>query len=97
MVVQDNGAYVETGGQATATAGVTDLEAMARGAGFANARTVTEQAELEGLRQDIYQSSALMFVAIKIEAEALPLAFPHSFDGAVAINRFQNAVLGSDT
>ena len=97
VVVQDNGAYVETGGQATATAGVTDLETMARGAGFANARTVTEESELEGLRQDIYQSPGLMFVTIKIEAEALPLAFPHSFDGAVAINRFQNVVLGSDT
>jgi thiamine pyrophosphate-dependent acetolactate synthase large subunit-like protein len=97
VVVQDNGAYVETGGQATATAGVTDLEAVARGAGFVNARTVTEESELEGLRQDIYQSPGLMFVTIKIEAEALPLAFPHSFDGAVAINRFQNVVLGSDT
>jgi thiamine pyrophosphate-dependent acetolactate synthase large subunit-like protein len=97
VVVQDNGAYVETGGQATATAGVTDLEAVARGAGFTNTRTVTEEAEIEALRQDIYQASGPMFVAIKVEAEALPLAFPHSFDGAVAINRFKDAVLSSDS
>ena len=97
VVVQDNGAYVETGGQATATAGVTDLEAVARGAGFTNTRTVTEESEIEALRQDIYQAPGPMFVTIKIEAEALPLAFPHSFDGAVAINRFKDAVLNSDT
>ena len=93
VVVQDNGAYVETGGQATATAGVTDLEAVARGTGFTDTRTVTESAELESLRNDIYTAPGPLFADIKIEAEALPLAFPHSFDGAVAINRFRDAVL----
>ena len=33
-------------------------------------------------------------VNVKIVAEALPLVFPHSFDGATAINRFRDAATG---
>ena len=91
VVVQDNGAYVETGGQATATAGVTDLEAMARGAGFTSTRTVTDQAGVEAVRDELYSGTGPLFVNIKIVAEALPLVFPHSFDGATAVNRFRDA------
>ena len=40
IVVLDNEAYVETGSQATATAGGTDLEAVARGCGFKTTCTV---------------------------------------------------------
>ena len=91
MLILDNGAYVETGGQATATAGRTDLELVAQGAGFSNVRTVRDESELEELRQLAYTAPGPFFADVKIVAEALPLAFPHSFDGAIAINRFRDA------
>ena len=94
VLVLDNGAYVETGGQATATAGVTDLEIVARGAGIRECCTVSEEAELDGLREQMLNAPGPFFASVKIEAEALPLAFPHSFDGVTAINRFRASVLG---
>jgi hypothetical protein len=30
---------------------------------------------------------------VKIVCESLPLVFPHSFDGATAINRFRGAAM----
>jgi thiamine pyrophosphate-dependent acetolactate synthase large subunit-like protein len=91
VVVMDNEAYVETGGQATATAGPTDLEAVAKGCGIAHTRTVREESELDSLRDVLCNAPGPVFVTIKVLAEALPLVFPHSFDGATAINRFRDA------
>lgn len=94
IVVLDNESYVETGSQPTATAGPTDLEAVARGCGITSTCTITEQSEIEKLRDRVYNAAGPVFANVKIVAEALPLAFPHSFDGATAINRFRSAVLG---
>jgi thiamine pyrophosphate-dependent acetolactate synthase large subunit-like protein len=93
IVVLDNEAYCETGGQPTATAGPTDLEQIARGAGFANTRSVTHESELPALREIIRGTSGPNFANIKIVAEELPLVFPHSFDGVTAINRFRDAAI----
>src|SRR5688572_10481868 len=46
VVVLDNEAYTETGGQPTATAGRTDLELMARGAGISATTTIREDGDL---------------------------------------------------
>lgn len=91
LIVLDNEAYFETGGQVTATAGCTDLTAMARGAGFEQARTITQADELPALRTAINEARGPTFACIKIVAEKLPLVFPHSFDGVTAINRFREA------
>lgn len=91
IVVMDNESYVETGGQPTATASGTDLEAVARGCGIATARTVTRDDELESLRDFMRSAPGPAFANVKVAAEALPLAFPHSFDGVTAINRFRGA------
>lgn len=91
IVVLDNETYSETGGQPTATAGPTDLELIARGAGIAKSRTITRESELPELREIIRTTSGLHFAAIKIVAQELPLVFPHSFDGVTAINRFRTA------
>lgn len=93
IVVLDNESYVETGSQPTATAGPTDLEAVARGCGIATTCTITKDSDIDSLRELIRNTPGPVFANIKIVAEALPLAFPHSFDGAVAINRFRGAVL----
>ena len=91
VLVMDNESYVETGGQPTATAGPTDLEAIARGAGFNATRTVTESSELGDLREYMLHQPGPAFANLKVVKEALPLVFPHSFDGATAFNRFQGA------
>lgn len=96
IVVLDNEVYGETGGQPTATAGRTDLELVARGCGFEATTTVTVAGELEALRELVLEADGPALANVKIDAETLPLVFPHSFDGATAINRFRDAVLALD-
>ena len=91
LVVLDNEAYSETGGQPTATAGPTDLEQVAKGAGFTNTQSVTHDSALPALREMIRGTRGPHFANIKIIAEELPLVFPYSFDGVTAINRFRDA------
>ena len=91
VLVMDNESYVETGGQPTATAGPTDLEAIARGAGIATTRTVREESDLPALREFMLNEPGPVFANLKIISEALPLAFPHSFDGVTSFNRFRDA------
>jgi len=93
IVVLDNESYAETGGQSTATAGLTDLEAVARGCGIGNACTVTGQGEIRDLRDKVHNADGPFFANVKIAIESLPRALPHSFDGVTAINRFRGAVL----
>lgn len=92
IVVLDNEAYVETGNQPTATAGKTHLHQVASGCGFTQSTLITEASEIGGLRQTILEQPGPNFVTVKIAPESLPLAFPHSFDGVTAINRFRDAV-----
>lgn len=93
VVVLDNESYFETGAQPTATAGATDLTAIARGAGFPDARTVTRRSELPALRQTLHGAPDPLFAVLKVEVEDLPLTLPHALDGVTAINRFRDAVL----
>lgn len=91
VLAMDNEAYVETGGQPTATAGPTDLEAIAKGAGIATTCNVTEESQLTDLREMMCNAPGPVFANLKIIKESLPLVFPHTFDGATAANRFRDA------
>ena len=97
VVALDNESYVETGSQPSATAGPTDLEAVARGCGFVHTRSVVDETSLDDIRVMVWEGEGPLFVNIKIVAEALPLVFPYSFDGAMAMNRFRGAVNDSGT
>ena len=92
VVALDNESYVETGSQPSATAGPTDLEAVARACGFVHTRAVVDETPLDDIRVMGWEGEGPLFVNIKIAAEALPLVFPYSFDGAMAMNRFRGAV-----
>ena len=92
VVALDNESYVETGSQPSATAGPTDLEAVARACGFVHTRAVVDETPLDDIRVMGGAGAGPRFVKIKIVAEALPLVFPYSFDGAMAMNRFRGAV-----
>ena len=97
VVALDNESYVETGSQPSATAGPTDLEAVARACGFVHTRAVVDETPLDDIRVMVWEGEGPLFVNIKIVAEALPLVFPYSFDGAMAMNRFRGAVNDSGT
>jgi len=93
VVVLDNEVYAETGGQPTATAGRTRLDAIARAAGFAQAREITAMEDLEAFKAAVYEEPGPHFANVKVLAEPLPTVFPHSFDGVTAINRFRDAAI----
>ena len=93
VLALDNESYGETGGQPTATAAATDLEAVARACGVETTLTVSASAEIAGLRSRLLEAEGPVFAVAKIAPDQPPLAFPHSFDGVTAINRFRGAVL----
>ncbi|MGG5817612.1 thiamine pyrophosphate-dependent enzyme [Falsiroseomonas sp. HW251] len=93
VVVLDNEHYSETGGQETATRHGVDLAAMARGAGIADARVVTEMGGVERLRADIHAASAPLFAVVKVAPGNHPLVLPPR-EGAHLTARFRETVLG---
>jgi thiamine pyrophosphate-dependent acetolactate synthase large subunit-like protein len=93
IVVLDNERYGETGGQPTATAAGIDLAAMARGAGIADARTVTEEAGLAALQGAIATLAGPLFAVVKVDPANLPLVLPPR-EGAFLTARFREALLG---
>lgn len=93
ILVLDNESYVETGNQPTATAGPTDLEAVARGCGISNTCTIRNDSEVDILMDMIFNLPGPIFVNAKVVTEKLPLVLPDSFDGVTAINQFRGAVI----
>ena len=92
IIVMDNESYVETGSQPTATAGKTDLELIAKGAGFENVYTIKKQSENYKVLHTIYEEEGPSFVVVKCKAEQTSLVFPYSFDGVTSINRFMETM-----
>ncbi len=93
IVVLDNESYSETGNQPTATAGPTDLEAIARGCGITNTCNIKRLTDVTELRHKVHNAPGPFLANVKIAVEKLPLIFPDSFDGVTALNRFRDAVL----
>ena len=94
IFVLDNESYVETGKQPTATAGKTNLEMIAKGAGIDNSYTINERNEDYKVMNTLYNEDGPSLVIVKCKAEATPLIFPHSFDGVTALNRFMDTFNG---
>ena len=77
IIVLDNGHYGETGMQRSHTGFGLDLAAIARAAGFAEARTVVDEGEVEAVAESIREpASGPRLYAIKIRAESLPRSLP---------------------
>ena len=92
VIVMDNESYVETGGQPTATAGKTDLELVAKGAGIENTYTITKKTDDYRVLNTIYEEEGPSLVVVKCKAEETTLVFPYSFDGVTSINRFMDTM-----
>ncbi len=77
VVVLDNGHYGETGMQRSHTGLGLDLASIARAAGFAEAKTVTDQAGVEAVARSITEpASGPRLYVVKIRAENLPRSLP---------------------
>jgi thiamine pyrophosphate-dependent acetolactate synthase large subunit-like protein len=93
VLVFDNEHYGETGMQATHTGTVTDLAAMAKGAGFPTSMMVRTEAEVDALAKALAGGVHPLFANIKVSAEKDETVQPPR-DGSYWKNRFRMAVLG---
>lgn len=93
VCVLDNERYGETGQQKTVTGRGTNLAAIAAGAGFAQSKLVTAEADVaEGVRL-CREEKGPVFVAFKVSDAAEAAALPPK-DGAYLKTRFRQAVVG---
>jgi thiamine pyrophosphate-dependent acetolactate synthase large subunit-like protein len=67
IIIWDNGIYQITGKQATATGGVTDIVAMARGAGFPVGEWVRDAAHFDTLIDRRFEAGGPVLLAAKID------------------------------
>lgn len=82
IAILDNGLYGETGGQASHTSGGTDLAAVARASGIADARTLVAAEALPELAVRVHRIGNSPAVAVlKVSTDDLPRVLP-SRDGA---------------
>ncbi|MBO0851224.1 MAG: aldehyde dehydrogenase [Pseudonocardia sp.] len=95
VVVLDNGHYGETGMQQSHTSRGTDLVAVARGCGIADAFLVSEPRQVRCVLGRIGARSGPTFAQVLISAEEPPRALPPR-DGVFVKNRFR-AGLGLPT
>ena len=80
ILVLDNGLYGETGGQRSHTSGGTDLAAVARGCGIADASRITDMAGVEALAAAIAGPGGGPRVAVVVDLAEAPRVLP-SRDG----------------
>lgn len=93
VCVIDNQHYGETGMQETHTGHGVDLPGMAAAAGFPETATVWNKTELEAAIPLLYDTKGPVFVAIKVNTDAVPMVLPMR-DGTAIRARFRESVLG---
>jgi thiamine pyrophosphate-dependent acetolactate synthase large subunit-like protein len=90
IVIWDNGIYQITGKQATATGGVTDIVAVARGAGLANSEWVRDAEHFEQLIDRRFNDGGPLLLAAKIDDKPGTAQTPR--DPALIRNRFMKGL-----
>lgn len=93
ILVLDNGAFGETGGQPTHTVRGTDLAAIAKGAGIPVTTTVTEPSETGALKELVLRKPGPVVAVAKIIHEPLKFVLP-SNSGTYLKDRFRMSLLG---
>jgi thiamine pyrophosphate-dependent acetolactate synthase large subunit-like protein len=91
VVVLDNGHFGETGMQRSHTSLGTDLVAVAKGFGIANALAVDDLAQVDAVAGHVEARRATTFVRVAIAPSEPPRALPPR-DGAFIKNRFRSAL-----
>ena len=90
IIIWDNGVYQITGKQPTATAGSTDIVAVAKGAGISNCQWVRDEDHFEQLISRRFSDDGPLFLAAKIEDKPGPIQTPR--DPALIRNRFMKGL-----
>ena len=90
IIIWDNGLYQITGKQPTATSGLTDIVAVARGAGIANSAWVRDEAHFDALIDRRFDEGGPVLIAAKIDDQ--PAAGPAVRDPALIRNRFMKGL-----
>jgi thiamine pyrophosphate-dependent acetolactate synthase large subunit-like protein len=91
IVVLDNGHFGETGMQRSHTSLGTDLVAVAKGFGIADARSTSSSDEVASIAQRAVARQGTQFVQVFIEASEPPRMLPPR-DGPFIKNRFRSAL-----
>ncbi|HEY6254391.1 MAG TPA: thiamine pyrophosphate-dependent enzyme [Xanthobacteraceae bacterium] len=90
LIVWDNGIYQITGRQPTATSYLTDIVAVARGAGIPNSEWVRDEAHFEGLIARGFAQGGPTLLAAKIDDKPGEIQPPR--DPALVRNRFMKGL-----
>jgi thiamine pyrophosphate-dependent acetolactate synthase large subunit-like protein len=91
IIVLDNEAYGETGGQVSHTSATTDLVGVARACGIADSRTLDTMAEIEAFAAELHDlSSGPRFASAKIDPANLERVLSHR-DGTFILNRLRGS------
>ena len=90
IVIWDNGLYQITGKQATATAGVTDIVAVARGTGILNSLWVRDEKHFDELIDRRFETGGPLLLAVKIDDQ--PGIGKTIRDPALIRNRFMKGL-----
>jgi thiamine pyrophosphate-dependent acetolactate synthase large subunit-like protein len=91
VLVLDNGHYGETGMQRSHTSLGTDLVAVARACGFAQAEAIREPGAVAPLAACIAARAGCLLAQVQVACEDLPKALP-ARDGVYLKNRFRAAL-----
>jgi thiamine pyrophosphate-dependent acetolactate synthase large subunit-like protein len=92
IIVLDNEAYGETGGQTSHTAAAADLVGVAKACGIAKASAMTTMAEVEALAPSLQDVTAgPRFASVKIDPANLERILSNR-DGTFILNRLRGAL-----
>jgi thiamine pyrophosphate-dependent acetolactate synthase large subunit-like protein len=92
IVVLDNEAYGETGGQVSHTAAAADLTGVAKACGIADSRDITTMAEVAALVPKLHDlKSGPRFANVKIDGANIERILPMR-DGTFIVNRIRGSL-----
>ena len=94
IICVDNACHGETGGQASMTAELTNLAAIAAGAGIGSVLTISSEQEIEVAAGFLTDSAAPRFLCCRVIAGP-PVNFNRDLDLARCRRRFRNAYLAA--
>jgi thiamine pyrophosphate-dependent acetolactate synthase large subunit-like protein len=93
IIVVDNGLYGETGAQEGHSAHGTDIAAVARGCGIADAQVVLDEASLENLADRLSDAEGPVVAVLKVDRANHPREVTNSIrDAAYLKGRFRKAL-----
>jgi len=95
VVVIDNEHYAETGMQPAHAGRGVDIAGVAKATGFAEARTVRTDAELESAIEQLFFAEGPVLATVKVGTDPVPTCLPPR-DGPYLRSRFREALLGAD-